>query len=172
MTTEHLPTPEIERAFTSPVTLDLRARNIPFEIYRHPGPIHSLEQAAQERGQSPDQVVRSILFRLSQGNYAMVLIAGKRQISWSALRKQFGQSRLTLASEEEVMQATGYPLGAVSPFGLPRPIPILIDESVYAQSVVSIGSGIRGVAVVLRTDDLVKALQGFTLGIFALSSGS
>ena len=158
----------LESSFTSPVTAELQAKKIPYQIFKHPGPIHSLEQAAQERGQLPDQVVRSILFRLSQGNYVMVLIAGKRQISWPALRKQFDQSRLTLASEEEVLQTTGYSLGAVSPFGLPQPIPILVDESVYTHSEISIGSGVRGATIILRTNDLTRALGSFTRGSFAL----
>jgi Cys-tRNA(Pro)/Cys-tRNA(Cys) deacylase len=161
------PTPNPETPFTSPVTLELDAKKIHYKSFRHPGPIHSLEQAAQERGQSPDQVVRSILFRLSLGNYVMVLITGKRQISWPDLRKQFGQSRLTLASEEEVFQATGYPLGAVSPFGLSKPIPILIDESVFMHTEISIGSGVRGVTILMRAEDLSRSLENFTRGDFA-----
>lgn len=158
----------MEISFTSPVTAELRAKNIPFTVFQHAGPIHSLEQAAQERGQEPDQVVRSILFRLSQGNYVMVLIAGKRQISWLALRKHVGQSRLTLASKEEVLHVTGYSLGAVSPFGLPKPIPILVDESVYTHSEISLGSGMRGVTIILRSNDLSRALTNFTRGSFAI----
>jgi Cys-tRNA(Pro)/Cys-tRNA(Cys) deacylase len=157
----------MQTSFISPVTVELRAKNIPFRVFQHHGPIHSLEQAAQERGQAPDQVVRSILFRLSQDNYLMVLIAGKRQISWPAFRKHVGQSRLTLASEEEVLLATGYSLGAVSPFGLPQPIPILVDESVYTHSEISLGSGVRGVTIILRSNDLSRALINFTRGSFA-----
>jgi len=145
------------KPFSSPVTEYLLSKEIPFRLFHHPGPIHSLAQAAQERGQSPDQVVRSILFRLEEGKFAMVLIAGDRQISWPVLRKHLGQSRLTLASQEEVLAATGYQLGAVSPFGLPQPIPILVDESIFAQEEISLGSGVRGTAVILRTNDLLRA---------------
>ena len=69
-------------------------------------------------GQSPDQVIRSIVFRLSKGEYAMVLIAGARQVSRQTLPRAVGQSRLTMASEEELLRVTGYAMGAVSPFGL------------------------------------------------------
>jgi Cys-tRNA(Pro)/Cys-tRNA(Cys) deacylase len=152
--------------FTSPVTEFLAAKGIPFRLFHHPGPIHSLEQAAQERGQSPDQVVRSILFRLGEGKFAMVLIAGDRQVAWPVLRKHLGQSRLTLASQEEVHTATGYQLGAVSPFGLPQPIPILVDESVFAQEEISLGSGIRGTTVILRTVDFLRALETYQRGSY------
>jgi Cys-tRNA(Pro)/Cys-tRNA(Cys) deacylase len=153
-------------SFTSPVTATLEAKGIPFRIFHHPGPIHNLEQAAQERGQSPDQVVRSILFRLGEGKFAMVLVAGDHQISWPALRKHLGQSRLSLASKDEVLTATGYQLGAVSPFGLPQPIPILVDESVFAQEEISLGSGVRGTAVLLSTSDFLGALGIYESGFF------
>jgi Cys-tRNA(Pro) deacylase len=142
----------------TPVGRELRAKNVPFREFRHPGLVHSLEQAAEERGQRPEQVVRSILFRLAQDEYAMVLVAGPRQIDWKALRRLLGQSRLTTASAEEVRAVTGYEIGAVSPFGLPRPLRVLLDDTVTRESEVSIGSGERGATVILATVDLLRAL--------------
>ena len=141
-----------------PVSLALTAVGIQHQIFRHPGPVISLEQAALERGQEPQQVVRSLLFRLGKGQYAMVLVAGPDQISWKALRNYFGQSRISTASREEVLQVTGYELGAVAPFGLPAPMRVLIDSSVLEQEVVSLGSGVRGTAVIMRSADLMVAL--------------
>jgi Cys-tRNA(Pro)/Cys-tRNA(Cys) deacylase len=149
---------------STPVTQALDALNIPYRFFRHPGPVHSLEQAALERGQRPEQVIRSILFRLSQDQFVMVLMAGPGQISWPALRRSLGQSRLTMASEAEVLAVTGYSTGAVSPFGLPQPLRILVDESVLAEEEVSIGSGVRSTTVILRRDDLMKALGEVEVG--------
>ncbi len=157
---------------STPVTRHLDALNVPYRFFRHPGPVGSLEQAAEERGQRPEQVVRSILFRLSggddpaQGEYVMVLMAGPRRISWPGLRSYLGRSRLTLAGQDEVLQVTGYPTGAVSPFGLPRPIRILVDESVLAEEEISIGSGVRSTTVILRQDDLLRALGEVETGAF------
>ncbi|MBI2977169.1 MAG: YbaK/EbsC family protein [Chloroflexi bacterium] len=151
----------------TPVTRALGALGIPFRPFRHPGPIASLEQAAAERGQRPGQVVRSVVFRVGKGEFAMVLMAGARQVSWPALRRHMGQSRLTMASEAELREATGYEVGAVSPFGLPAPMPVLVDEAVWAEEEVSIGSGVRGTTVILRTEDLRRALGQFTTGQFA-----
>jgi Cys-tRNA(Pro)/Cys-tRNA(Cys) deacylase len=149
-----------------PVARFLTAAQIPHRLFRHAGPVHSLEQAAQERGQQPEQVVRSILFRLAQEEYAMVLMAGPGQIDWRALRRFVGQSRLTMASEAEVLAVTGYPIGAVAPFGLPRPLRVLVDERVLAQPEVSIGSGVRGVTVILQVSDLMQALGTVAVGQF------
>ncbi len=141
-----------------PVSVALAALNIPHRLFVHSGAVASLEQAASERGQTPEQVVRTLLFRLEEGRYLLVLAAGPAQISWAALRAHLGVSRLTTAERDEVVKVTGYPIGAVAPFGLPAPIPVLVDASVTAQGEVSIGSGVRGTAVILSTADLLAAL--------------
>jgi Cys-tRNA(Pro) deacylase len=143
-----------------PVSRALAAQGIPHTLFVHIGPVHSLEQAAAERGQEPGQVVRSILFRLEDGQYALVLVAGPAQVSWPALRRHFGRSRLTMAAADEVLAVTGYPIGAVGPLGLATALPVLVDETVLAQEEVSMGSGVRGTAVVLKVADLLTALDG------------
>ena len=98
-----------------PVSIALTQTGIPHTVFRHAGQLHSLEQAAKERGQRPEQVVRSIVFRCAEGEYLMVLIAGPQQIDWKMLRHHLGRSRITMATPEEVLEVTGYELGAGAP---------------------------------------------------------
>jgi Cys-tRNA(Pro) deacylase len=149
-------------------TRELDSKQIPYRFFRHPGQVRSLEQAARERGQRPEQVVRSILFRLAQDKFVMVLIAGPGQISWPSLRSYLGQSRLTMASQAEVLKATGYRVGAVSPFGLPVPVRILVDRNVLSQDEISIGSGERHTTLILRSADLLRALGKVEIGSFGV----
>lgn len=144
---------------TLPAVQYLQSRGIPFRLFQHAGPVHSLEQAAQERDQQPEQVVRSIVFRLSEDEYVMVLMPGPGQVPWKDLRRFLGQSRLTMANEEELLQATGYRPGTVTPFGLPRPMRVLIDQGVLDQIEVSLGSGRRGLAILMKPQDLLAALD-------------
>jgi len=141
-----------------PVARALDQMSIPYRLFVHDGPVHSLEQAARERQQLPDQVIRSIVFRVGQDEFLMALMAGDRQIAWPALRRYLGQSRLTLATEDEVRRVTGYERGAVAPFGLPRPLRILVDASVFTHEEISLGSGVRGTAVIMTSSDLRRAL--------------
>lgn len=152
-----------------PASIALHDFNIPHQVFYHTGSVDSLEQAAQERGQSTDQVIRSILFRLPDGIFVMVLVAGPGQISWPLLRAYLGQSRLTLATQQEVLDITGYRVGAVSPFGLPTPLRILADNNVFVPEVVSIGSGERGVAIILKSDALRSTLGNVEIGTFTVT---
>ncbi len=143
----------------TPAIQYLEERQAPFRLFQHAGPIRSLEQAAQERSQQPEQVVRSIVFRLGEGEFAMVLMPGPGQVPWKALRRYLDQSRLTMASEEELLQATGYRPGTVTPFGLPRPMRILVDKGILDQPEVSLGSGQRGLAIIMAPAGILAALD-------------
>ncbi len=151
---------------STPVTRYLDEKGIPYRFFKHSGEIHSLEQAARDRGQRVDQVIRSIVFRLSRGGFVMVLVPGDNQVSWHALRKHLGTSRISMATEAEVLTVTGYPLGAVSPFGTLQPLRVLIDRRALAQSEISIGSGVRYTTVILTCADLLRALGQVEVGDF------
>jgi prolyl-tRNA editing enzyme YbaK/EbsC (Cys-tRNA(Pro) deacylase) len=64
---------------------------------------------------------------------------------------------------------TGYPIGAVSPFGLSNPVRVLVDQGVLEQEEISIGSGVRNTTVILRTEDLLTALGEVEVGKFAVT---
>ena len=141
-----------------PASLALQKLGIPHRVFRHPGKVTSLEQAARERSQKPEQVVRSIVFRLGEDHFLMALVAGPEQISWRKLRQHIGRSRLTMASEAEVLENTGYRIGTVSPFGLPRPMRLLMDPGMLNQDEISIGSGTPSTGIILSSTDLRRAL--------------
>ena len=145
-------------------TLDLLS--IPYRLFEHPHPPESIEQAAHERGQIPGQIIRSILFRYEKKNFFLTLMAGPGQISWRKLRIHLGISRISMASEGEVLAVTGCAVGTVSPLGLQRPIRILADVSVFKPEEVSFGSGVRGVAIIMKSTDLQRALGNIEVGQF------
>jgi Cys-tRNA(Pro)/Cys-tRNA(Cys) deacylase len=143
----------------TPAITFLQQHNIPHRVFTHPGLVNSLEQAARERGQQPEQVIRSIVFRVGEAEFVMVLVSGPGQIPWKALRHYLGQNRLTMATEEELLQTTGCYPGTVSPFGILQPMRVLVDECILKLKEISLGSCVRGVAVVIKPADLLTAIQ-------------
>ncbi|HEX5839874.1 MAG TPA: YbaK/EbsC family protein [Anaerolineales bacterium] len=141
-----------------PASIALDKLHIPHLVFRHENPVFSLEQAASERDQRPEQVVRSILFQIRPEEFVMVLVAGPAQVDWRKLRQLVKRSRVRMASEEEVLDVTGYRIGTVSPFGLKNPVRILVDESVLKEEEVSLGSGVRNTAIIMKSSYLEQAL--------------
>ena len=142
-----------------PASIALDRLGIPHRIFRHETPVDSFEQAASDRNQRPEQVVRSILFQVRPDEFVMVLMAGREQVDWRSLRKLVGRSRMRMATEDEVLEVTGYRVGTVSPFGMKRQVRVLIDSSVLKEEEISIGSGIRNTAIILKSADLRRALE-------------
>ncbi|MDQ2691247.1 MAG: YbaK/EbsC family protein [Chloroflexota bacterium] len=141
-----------------PASIALEQLGIPHQIFRHEKPVLSFEQAAEERDQRPEQIVRSILFQVKAGEFVMVLVAGPEQIDWRKLRQIVGRSRIRMATEEEVLQVTGYRVGTVSPFGLKNRVRVLLDASVLKEEEISLGSGVRNTAIIMKSADLSQAL--------------
>ena len=141
-----------------PASIALEALNVPHRVFVHETPVTSFEQAAADRGQRAGQIVRSILFNIRAEEYLMVLVAGPDQIDWKKLRQYVKRSRVRMATEEEVLDVTGYRIGTVNPFGIRKPVQVLIDASVLKEEEVSIGSGVRSTAIILKSEDLRRAL--------------
>jgi Cys-tRNA(Pro)/Cys-tRNA(Cys) deacylase len=141
-----------------PASLALTQLGIPHHVFRHEQPVTSFEQAASDRNQRPEQIVRSILFQVRDGEFVLVLMAGPDQIDWRKLRQFVKRSRVRMATEEEVLEVTGYRVGTVSPFGLKNQVRVLLDASVLSEAEVSLGSGVRNMAIVMQSEDVRKAL--------------
>jgi Cys-tRNA(Pro) deacylase len=149
---------DASHAIRPPASLALEKLNIPHRVFQHEGQVTSLEQAASDRQQRTEQVVRSILFQIRPEEFLMVLVAGPTQVDWKKLRQFVRRSRIRMATEAEVLEVTGYHIGTVSPFGLKNPIKVLIDASVLQEEEISTGSGVRNTAIILKSSDLRRVL--------------
>ena len=141
-----------------PASIALDSLGIPHRVFHHERPVTSFEEAASARNQRPEQIVRSILFQVRAGEFVMVLMAGRDQVDWRKLRQLVKRSRVRMATEDEVLEVTGYRIGTVSPFGVKNQVRVLMDASVLREEEVSLGSGVRNVAIIMKSADVRKAL--------------
>ncbi len=138
--------------------------DIPLDPERKP--IRTLEELVGHRGMKPDQIVRSLLFRTGSGDFILLAAPAGARADWGGLRKHLGERRLTMADFDEVLEATGYPVGAVPPVALPPSVRCLVDEGVFRHGEVIIGSGVLGHALALGSEDLRQALGEAETGRF------
>jgi prolyl-tRNA editing enzyme YbaK/EbsC (Cys-tRNA(Pro) deacylase) len=143
----------------SSATRAIDEHNIQYRLHVHSGPLKSVEQAAHERGLIPDQIVRSLVFRLPGGEFIMVLAPGTNRIAWPKLRAYLEVSRITTARPEELVEVTGYEQGTISPFGLPQKMRILADHGILQHDVISLGAGIKNSGIIMNRRDLESALE-------------
>jgi Cys-tRNA(Pro)/Cys-tRNA(Cys) deacylase len=129
-----------------------------FKVVRTQRP-SSVEESAALQGIQVGELLRSIVIRRGANDYVFVLVPGGRQIDWPKLRSYLGVKRLSLPSESEAQDATGYERGAITPFGSTGSWPVIADSSVAGLARVAIGGGARGVNVHMAAKDLLSVLD-------------
>jgi Cys-tRNA(Pro)/Cys-tRNA(Cys) deacylase len=145
---------------THPDTPALRALadlGIDHEVRTH-GRVSSLEEAAVARGVEPDRLIKTLVVRRGEDDYLLVLVPGKRVISWPKLRTLLDVNRISMPDAAEALEVTGYERGTITPFGTTKPLPVIADEHIAGKQV-SIGGGAHGVGVLLDGDALIEATE-------------
>ena len=142
------------------------AAGIPHRVVRTE-PAGSAEEAAALQGIPLDALLRTIVVRRGADDYLFVLVPAGRQFDWPKLRAHLGVTRLSLPDADEAQRITGYVRYTITPFGSTRALPVLVDASVLAQPVVSVGGGIRGTNLHLAPGDLVAALDAEVVDLTA-----
>jgi Cys-tRNA(Pro)/Cys-tRNA(Cys) deacylase len=133
----------------------LDAAGVAYRVVRH-GPVRSLAEAAEARGVTPAQVVKTLVVRRGADDYLFVLVPGDRTISWPKLRELLGVHRLSLPDAGAAREATGYERGTITPFGSSTAWPVIADERVTGE--VTLGAGAHAVAVAVDAGAAVAAL--------------
>ena len=118
----------------------------------------SAEESASFQGIELSQLLRTIVLRRGENDYIFVLVPGGRTIDWPKLRAHLKVSRLSLPDQDEAEAATGYPRGAITPFGSKTAWPVVADASIPEDATVAIGGGGHGVNLHLNASDLISHL--------------
>ena len=117
-----------------------------------------MAEAAELRGVSIEQMIKTMVVRKGDDDYVFVLVPGDRVIDWAKLRAHLGERRLSMPDAAEALHVTGYERGAITPFGASQSWPVVADTSV-AQHTVSIGGGAHGVSLTVDGADVAEALD-------------
>jgi len=141
----------------TPALIELAGSGLSYKVVEFPPP-KDVETSAAAQQISPGSIAKTIIIRRGEGDYVFVLVPGDRVIDWPKLRRHFGVSRLSLPDREEAEAVTGYPPGAITPFGSINVWPVVADVRIAALDPVSIGGGARGVTVHLSGQHLVGYL--------------
>lgn len=116
--TEHAPDIEVIEATESTATVDMAAR------------VHQVE---------PGQIAKTLSLKVKQ-EIVLVVMSGNARLDNKKLRTALG-AKARMLSVDEVINATGHPVGGVCPFGLENPLTVYCDVSLQAFSEVLPAAG-------------------------------
>lgn len=113
------------------------------------------EQVSKTTGLHLDDIAKSLLFKAGN-DFCLAIIQGSKRVSSKKLRQLLDEENVRLASAEEVLDVTGFAIGAVPPMGLKNKIKCIIDSAVTKKEKVWAGGGANDKLVHLKVEDIVK----------------
>lgn len=111
-------------------------------------------ESAEHSPVSLDQIVKTLVFIADEP--IAVLCPGSKRVDTEKLGK-FLETEVRMANPDEVKEATGYPIGAVSPFDLE--IPIYMEETLADEKVLRPAAGSRAVGAEIEPEELENKLD-------------
>lgn len=90
----------------------------------------TVEMAAQGHGVAPAQIAKTLSLRIKDRTL-LIVTSGTARLNNRKIKDVLG-GKPRMLSAEEVVAATGHPVGGVCPFGLAAPLPVYCDVSLKA----------------------------------------
>jgi membrane protein len=142
------------------------------EVVHLPVETPTVQAAAAAVNVPPEAILKSLIF-LAGGQPYVVIANGLAKVDRGKLSAHWGvgKKRVKLASSEKVVALTGYPVGAVPPFGHSTPSPTLMDPAVLNQPVVYAGGGGIRALVRLTPQELCRVVEPEIVSVVSTSEG-
>lgn len=128
-------------------------------------------EAAAALGIDPDRMGKTLIVEVD-GALAAAVVPVARSLDLKALATALGARRADLAEPGVAERATGSAIGGISPLGMRRHLPVVIDETLLAGPTVFVSAGRRGLQLELDPADLVTATGAVVAAVGRTSSGS
>lgn len=128
----------------------------------------TVELAAQAAGVPPAQIAKTLALRVKE-QVVLVVLGGEARLCNQKLKQLFG-TKAKMLSAEETLEMTGHAVGGVCPFGLKNPLPIYLDESLHAFSVMYPAGGESNSAVPLAVAEMAEVTGGVWVDISRAAS--
>ncbi len=117
----------------------------------------SATMTAQKLNLPADQVFKTLVVNGSRQGIMLAVIPGSFQLDLKALAKLSGDRSAETVSLKQLQPLTGYIRGGVTALASKKPYPVFLDEWAIAYECIAVSSGMRGLMIMLRTEDYVSA---------------
>jgi prolyl-tRNA editing enzyme YbaK/EbsC (Cys-tRNA(Pro) deacylase) len=133
----------------------LRVAAVGGRIEEFPEGTPTARDAAKAVGCELSQIVKSLVF-VCDGAFVLAMTPGDRRADDKAIAEAVGAELIRVATAEEVVHATGFEPGGVSPFPQRAITQTLIDRSFFTWQEVWIGAGTDRHMAALPPADLAR----------------
>jgi len=126
----------------------------------------AVEKLTRTEGVAPEQVYKTLIIAVPDG-LAVAILPVPSRLSLKAAASALGVAKAGMAEAAAAERATGYVVGAVSPFGQRRRLPTVVDSGALGWDRIFCSAGRRGWDVAVAPQDLIRLTGAVTAGIRA-----
>ena len=105
------------------------------------------------------RIVKTLIFETNTGQPLVVLMHGDRMVSNKALARQVGVRSVKPCNPAIAQKHSGYRVGGTSPFGLRKPLPVYVEQTILTLDWILINAGRRGLLMHISPSVLTNMLQ-------------
>jgi Cys-tRNA(Pro) deacylase len=156
-----------KRAGGTPATVAATKAGIDFTLHPYevdPEASSYGEAAADALGISHDRIFKTLVAEVD-GNLTVAVVPVAATLDLKALASAAGGKRAVMADPKVAERTTGYVVGGISPLGLRRRLPTVIDDSASGLATLYVSAGRRGLQIELAPADLVRLTGAVTAEI-------
>lgn len=110
--------------------------------------------AAEVLGIDPDSMFKTLVCRDDRGGYVVFCIPVAYELDLKKCAIAAGVKRVEMIHVKELLPLTGYVRGGCSPIGMKKKFPTYIDEAAILYDKIHISAGMRGMQMLVPTEDL------------------
>jgi Cys-tRNA(Pro) deacylase len=114
---------------------------------------------AAQYGVDEHLVVKTLVLEDETKKPLVVLMHGDREVSTKEMARTLGVKSVRPCAPDTAERHSGYQVGGTSPFGLRKPLPVYVEESILSLPVIYINGGKRGFLVGLDPKELARVLK-------------
>jgi Cys-tRNA(Pro)/Cys-tRNA(Cys) deacylase len=140
----------------------LERLNISYELREYEVDPDDLSAAtvAGKIGLPLDQVFKTLVVRGDRNGVCLAIVPGDAELNLKSLAKLSGDRKMEMAALKEVQPLTGYIRGGVTALACKKDYPVYVDETIILFDRVSVSAGMRGLQILLKPDDYLRAVNG------------
>lgn len=121
--------------------------------------------SSQALGVDEHAVIKTLVFQDERKRPLIICQHGDREVSAKALARALGVKAVQPCAPDVAQRHSGYKVGGTSPFGLRKPLPVLVESSVLSLPRIWINGGGRGFLVSLAPQALVSVLDATPVSV-------
>lgn len=139
----------------------LESKNIEYDYFTYEtddGKIDGMS-VADKTGQNPEVVFKTLVAVGNSKELYVFCIPVEYELDLKKAAKAAKEKKIEMLHLKELTKNTGYVRGGCSPIGMKKQYKTFVDESAVLNDKIFVSGGAIGLQIIIRPNDLIKAVE-------------